>query len=213
MVKNITYAITAFLVILFVMTSCTGFGVSTSAEPVIKHEQSAEAQMIILTESPTVIPMKTAKPQRVIKKPAYFIEIKDGKITTPSLKSICEYVGKKYSIDADLLRAIVFVESDYKIDCTGTSGDKGLCQIVEHFHMGRMEKLNITDIYEPYSNILLCADFIAELKSSKYGGDIYFVLMAYNMGLSGATKHYEDGRISEYAYKVMDKYENLKGDD
>lgn len=37
--------------------------------------------------------------------------------------------------------------------------------------------------------------------------------MAYNMGLSGATKHYEDGKISEYAYKVMDKYENLKGDD
>lgn len=213
MAKNITYAITAFLVILFVMVPCTGFGVSTFAEPVIKHEQSAGVQMIASTESPTVIPMKTAKPQKVIKKPAYFTEVKDGKITTSSLKSICEYVGKKYSIDADLLQAIVFVESDYQVNCDGISGDKGLCQIVERFHTERMEKLNIIDIYEPYNNILLCADFLTELKSSKYGGDIYFVLMAYNMGLSGATRHYEDGKISEYAYKVMDKYENLKGDD
>ncbi len=213
MTKNITYAITAFLVILFVMTPCTGFDVSTSTEPVIKHEQPADIQIITSTESPTVIPMKTVKSQKVKKKPAYFTEIKDGKITASSLKSICKYVGKKYSIDPILLQAIVFVESDYKVDCDGTSGDKGLCQIVERFHMERMEKLNITDIYEPYNNILLCADFIAELKSSKYGGDIYFVLMAYNMGLSGATKHYEDGRISEYAYKVVDKYEKLKGDD
>lgn len=213
MAKNITYAITAFLVILFVMVPCTGFGVSTSAEPVIKHEQSADTRMIASTESPTVIPMKTAKPQKVIKKPEYFTEVKDGKITTSSLKSICKYVGKMYSIDADLLRAIVFVESNYKVDCDGTSGDKGLCQIVERFHTERMEKLNVTDIYDPYSNILLCADFLAELKFSQYGGDIYFVLMAYNMGLSGATKHYEDGKISEYAYKVMDKYVNLKGDD
>ena len=213
MAKNITYAITAFLAILFVMAPCTGFDVLTSAEPVIKHEQSADVQMIASTESPTVIPMRTVKSQKLKKKPAYFTEIKDGKITTSSLKSICKYVGKKYSIDPILLQAIVFVESDYKVDCDGTSGDKGLCQIVERFHMERMEKLNITDIYEPYSNILLCADFIAELKSSKYGGDIYFVLMAYNMGLSGATKHYEDGKISEYAYKVMNKYENLKGDD
>ena len=195
MTKNITYAITVFLVILFVMAPCNGFGVSTFVEPVIKHEQSADTQMIASTESPTVIPMKTAKPQKVIKKPAYFTEVKDGKITTSSLKSICKY------------------ESDYQVDCDGTSGDKGLCQIVEHFHTDRMEKLNVTDIYDPYSNILLCADFLAELKSGQYGGDIYFVLMAYNMGLSGATKHYEDGKISEYAYKVMDKYVNLKGDD
>lgn len=213
MVKNIRYAITAFLVILFVMVPCTGFGVSTSVEPVIKHEQTADTQMIAPTKSPTVIPMKNAKPQKVIKKPAYFAEVKDGKITTPSLKSICEYVGRKYDIDADLLHAIVFVESNYQVNCDGKSGDKGLCQIVERFHTERMEKLNIADIYEPYSNILLCADFLTELKSSKYGGDIYFVLMAYNMGLSGATKHYEDGKISEYAYKVMNKYEILKGDD
>lgn len=213
MVKNITYAITAFLVILFVMVPCTGFDVSTSAEPVIKHEQLADTQIIASTESPTVIPIKTAKPQKVIKKPAYFTEVKDGKITTSSLKSICKYVGKKYDIDADLLRAIVFVESDYQVNCDGISGDKGLCQIVERFHTERMKKLHISDIYDPYSNVLLCADFLTELRTSKYGGDIYFVLMAYNMGLSGATKHYEDGKISEYAYKVMDKYENLKGDD
>ncbi|MCM1179365.1 MAG: hypothetical protein NC347_03855 [Clostridium sp.] len=97
MAKNITYAVTAFLVILFVMAPCTGFGVSTSAEPVIGHGLSADVPMIATTESPTAIPMKTVKPQKVTKKPAYFTKVKDGKITTSSLKSICGYVGKKFS--------------------------------------------------------------------------------------------------------------------
>lgn len=213
MTKHTTYAIVSFLVILIVMMPCTGFGVSTSVEPIIEHKKSAYVQNIASTASPTAIPMKTIKPKKAEKEAAYFTEVKDGKITSSSLKSICKYVGKKYNIDPILLQAIVFVESDYKVNCDGTSGDKGLCQIVERFHTERIEKLNIADIYEPYSNILLCADFLTELKSSKYGGDIYFVLMAYNMGLSGATKHYEDGKISEYAYKVMNKYEILKGDD
>ena len=147
MAKNITYAITAFLVILFVMVPCTGFGVSTSTEPVIKHEQSAGAQMIASTESPTVIPMKTAKPQKVIKKLAYFTEVKDGKITTSSLKSICKYVGKKYSIDADLIQAIVLVESDYQVNFDVISDVIDLCQIVELFLPIRLDMLNINDIY------------------------------------------------------------------
>lgn len=210
MTKHIIYAMTSLFVILMVLVPCTGFGASTSAEPVIEHKKSAYVQNITSTASPTAVPMKTIKPEN---ETAYFTEVKEGKITSSSLKSICEYVGKQYNIDPILLQSIVFVESDYKVNCDGTSGDKGLCQIVERFHTERMEKLNIADIYEPYSNILLCADFLTELKSSKYGGDIYFVLMAYNMGLSGATKHYEDGKISEYAYKVMNKYEILKGDD
>lgn len=208
-----TRNISALCLIIMIVVSCMGFGTSTLAEPSVDHIESAQVYDVETTEPPMVIPAKTVKPQKIKKKPAYFTDIKDGNITISSLKSICKYVGKQYDIDPDLLQAIVFVESDYKVNCDGISGDKGLCQIVERFHTERMEKLNITDIYDPHSNILLCADFLAELKASKYGSDIYFVLMAYNMGLTGATKHYEDGIISKYAYKVMRKYENLKGDD
>ena len=138
-----------------------GFGTSTLAEPSVDHIESAQVYDVETTEPPMVIPAKTVKPQKIKKKPAYFTGIKDGKITISSLKSICKYVGKQYDIDPDLLQAIVFVESDYEVNCDGISGDKGLCQIVERFHTERMEKLNITDIYDPHSNILLCADFLA----------------------------------------------------
>lgn len=208
MAKNIVV-----LCLVIITVSCMGLGGSTLAEPSADHIESAQVYAVVSTASPTVIPAKIIKPQKIKKEPEYFTDIKDGKITVSSLKSICKYIGEQYDIDPDLLQAIAFVESDYEVNCDGISGDKGLCQIVERFHKERMEKLSVTDIYDPYGNILLCADFLVELKSSKYGGDIYFVLMAYNMGLNGATKHYEDGNISEYAYKVMHKYENLKGDD
>ncbi len=205
--------ISALCLIIMIIVSCMGFGILTLAEPSADHIESAQVYDVETAEPPTVIPAKTVKPQKIKKKPAYFTDIKDGKITISSLKSICKYVGKRYDIDPELLQAIAFVESDYEVNYDGISGDKGLCQIVERFHTERMEKLNVTDIYDPYSNILLCADFLAELKVSKYGGDIYFVLMAYNMGLNGATRHYKDGTISKYVYKVMCEYKNLKGDD
>lgn len=205
--------IIVFFLILLMMVSYIGFSASTNAESVIEDNKSANVQISTSTARPTAIPVNTKKTEKDKKDAAYFIEVKDGKITLSSLQSICKYVGRKYDIDPVLLRSIVFVESNYIVNCDGASGDKGLCQIVEHFHTDRMERLNITDIYDPYGNILLCADFLEELKSSKYGGDIYFVLMAYNMGLRGATRHYEDGKISKYAYRVMDKYEKLKGED
>ena len=212
---------TKHVISIILAVSIVIFSASSTAKPIESQPQktSLSAEMTsekpVVSVSPTIEPIDTPTPTQNPQKKElkYFTKVKDGRITTSSLKSICRYVGKKYDIDPDLLHAIVIIESDCDVECTGASGDKGLCQIVERFHVERMEKLNVTDIYEPYSNILLCADFLSELKKTKYGDDIYFVLMAYNMGTYGATKHYENDTISNYAYKVMDKYEKLKGDD
>ena len=143
--------ISALCLIIMIIVSCMGFGILTLAEPSADHIESAQVYDVETAEPPTVIPAKTVKPQKIKKKPAYFTDIKDGKITISSLKSICKYVGKRYDIDPELLQAIAFVESDYEVNYDGISGDKGLCQIVERFHTERMEKLNVTDLYDPYS--------------------------------------------------------------
>lgn len=140
--------------------------------------------------------------ETVTVEPLYYVDIVDGYISEDSLKSICRYVGSQYDIQPELLQAIAFTESRYKVNALGSSNDKGLCQIVEKWHTDRMKTLGITDIYDPYSNVLLCADIISELRTCKYGNDIQFVLMAYNMGKNTATKHYESGVISEYAMTV-----------
>ncbi len=143
--------ISALCLIIMIIVSCMEFGTLTLAEPSADHIESVQVYDVETAEPPTVIPAKTVKPQKIKKKPAYFTDIKDGKITISSLKSICKYVGKRYDIDPELLQAIAFVESDYEVNCNGISGDKGLCQIVERFHTERMEKLNVTDLYDPYS--------------------------------------------------------------
>lgn len=141
--------------------------------------------------------------------PTYYVEVKNCYITEDSLKSICQHIGNAYGIDPKLLQAIAWQESRYKVNAVGGSNDSGLCQIVPRWHGDRMKKLGITDIFDPYSNVLLCADILDELKNHKYGDDIIFVLMAYNMGAYGATKPYESGVISSYATDVLNKFYEL----
>ena len=144
------------------------------------------------------------EPEPINEEP-YFVDIVDGYITEESLRSICIYVGDLYDIPPNILHALAYVESRYNVNATGTSGDSGLCQIIPKWNRDRMKRLGVTDIYDPYSNVLVCADILKYNQSTKYGNDIRFMLMAYNMGVGGATKKYEAGIISNYANKVLAK--------
>lgn len=137
----------------------------------------------------------------------YFVEIQDGVITEESIHSVAAYIGQQYDISPELLCAIAWHESNYKVNATGASGDKGLCQIVEKWHGDRMQRLGVSDIYDPYGNVLVCADILSELRKDKYGYDMRYVLMAYNMGSYNATKIYETGRISQYAIDILEREE------
>lgn len=205
-------------IILSLMTVSISFAsLGQKQEPINKNA-------VIITNPMITIDMPTyqqedvtieAKHEFIVKEtvtvePLYYVDVVDGYISEDSLKSICRYVGSQYDIQPELLQAIAFTESRYKVDALGSSNDKGLCQIVEKWHTGRMTALGITDIYDPYSNILLCADIISELQTCKYGYDMQFVLMAYNMGENTATRHYESGVISEYAMNVTRKFQELK---
>ena len=167
-----------------------------------------------------ILPKLPAKPTIPVLEPkeedttkselSYFIEIENGFVVEESLYSICEYVGSMYDIEPELLQAIAWVESRYKVDAVSHSNAKGICQIMEKWHSGRMQKLGVEDIFDPYGSVLLCADIIDELRTYTYGHDINFVLMAYNMGADGAAIQHESGRVTRYAIDVMNKYNELK---
>ena len=169
----------------------------------ISHFDSGHAAQCFVDETTTVL-------EGVVEStPTYYVEVVDGYITEDSLKSVCEHIGNAYGIQPELLQAIACIESNYKVNAIGSSNDSGLCQIMPRWHSDRMRKLGITDIFDPYSNILLCADIIDELQNTEYGNDIIFVLMAYNMGPCGATKQYESGTVSNYATEVLNKFYEL----
>ena len=81
-------------------------------------------------------------------------------------------------------------------------------QISEDWHQDRMEKYGVTDLTDPYDNILLGVDYLAEL--FRHYEDPAMVLMVYN-GDSRAWDYWETGEMSEYAAKILERAAELEG--
>lgn len=119
---------------------------------------------------------------------------------------LCEEIGTEYGICPELLMALIEKESSCHADAQNGSC-KGLCQISEKWHRDRMEKLGVTDIFDPEGNIRLCADYLTEL-GAEYE-DIGLTLMLYN-GQSNAVSMAEQGLLSNYAEWILTRSEELE---
>lgn len=140
-----------------------------------------------------------------IKEQAEYIpstKAEDGYISELQIMEITSEVGSLYNICPELLQAICYHESRYYITAENDTC-KGLMQLNIKYMAERMKKLGVTDIYDEYSNVLLAADYIAELRdTTTYGDDLYYVLMRYNMTTATANDLYEAGKVSTYAESV-----------
>ena len=84
---------------------------------------------------------------------------------------------------------------------------KGLMQINMKYHQSRMKILGVSDIYDARGNILLAADYLAEL--FREYGDLGTVLMLYN-GSSDALDRGIRTEYTEYATKIIKRSEQLE---
>lgn len=118
-----------------------------------------------------------------------------------------------YEIPVELVLAVIETESSYKADAVSSVGAKGLMQIRPEFHEDRMNRLNCTDLFDPYQNVKVGMDFLAEL-IEKYNGNLHKALTAYNHGETGATKDFFSKGIyqSKHSRKVLETTEKIKGE-
>jgi hypothetical protein len=142
--------------------------------------------------------------------PYYYDISSDGYITEDSLRTCCMYVGQQFDVDPAILMAFAKTESNYNVYAVGYSDDRGLCQIVPKYNKDRINKLGVTDIFDPIQNLSLCADLIREIQDSTYGYDLRFVAMSYNMGETRAKELYVQGTISKYARKIIKNYKKVR---
>lgn len=118
------------------------------------------------------------------------------------IETLCEV----HHIDPAIVVAMIGQESNYQADVVGDGGDSfGLMQVQPKWHQERMDMLGCTDLLDPYQNVLVGVDYLAELIERDKG--IEWALAAYNAGATGANKGYG----STYASNVLARAGELNG--
>ena len=132
----------------------------------------------------------------------------DSKLDAPLQRYVMN-VCKYYGLDPALVVALIEMESGCNPDAVGDDGEStGLMQVQARWHIARMESLGVTDLLNPYENIEVGVNILAEKLDSGLGEE--WALMAYNGGNQYADKLSQDGKVSEYAVKIMERAEELR---
>lgn len=105
----------------------------------------------------------------------------------------------KNNLDPYLVMAIIKTESGFKKDATSNKEAKGLMQIIDSTANDINNKTNIVDevgdnLYDENVNIALGCKYFSSLVS-RYNGNYYLAICAYNAGMGNVDKWIEQGII------------------
>lgn len=128
--------------------------------------------------------------------------VMNGGEFSDELQEFTQDLCEERKLSYPFVLALIERETGYRNVNPNGYGSTGYMQIVQKWHKDRMAKFGVTDLLEPKGNITVGIDYLMEL-FEKYH-EINLVLMAYNMGESGAKKMWEDGIYSsDYADYIM----------
>lgn len=127
----------------------------------------------------------------------------------PELQHYTISVAQQHGVDPALVLATMGQESQYDAGLVSDTRDWGLMQINEINHPRLERELGITDWLEPRQNILAGVVMLAELQQ-RYQ-DEHQILMAYNMGETGAGRAWARGISStRYSRAITHAAEHLR---
>ena len=180
------------MVIIFIAISLILSGVNTKPSTFnIPHRTTLD---FIAVKTTTIIP---EKPKVTVSRSIKFNPHEE-------INYYVRIIALRYAIDPMLIRSIIQQESEYLP--AATNGDcLGLMQVSTRWHAQRAQKLGVTNFYDPYGNILIGVDYLAELFTTYKDPEL--VLMLYNMDHKTAFEMYSEGQISAYAKTVLARAE------
>ena len=137
------------------------------------------------------------------------VGIKDTKIKKEYIEYAREIITEKYpNLSLALVLAVIEAESSGNPNTTNSkTGCAGLMQIYKKYHLDRMKRLGITDLYNPYQNILIGCDILSEQVTKR--NDLATALMCYN-GSKDAIERGKNGNYTKYANKVLNRMKELE---
>jgi soluble lytic murein transglycosylase len=130
-------------------------------------------------------------------------------LSANSYEGLIRSASSRYNIDADLIRAIIKVESDFDSTARSQKGATGLMQLMPE--TARLH--NIEDLYDPTANIEGGVRHL-KLLLGKYQGDLELSLAAYNAGIKAVEKHGGIPPFAEtrdYVRRVLNYYQTYRG--
>ncbi len=148
-------------------------------------------------EAQAEIKLPEAEPASVTEKvPLYDVPLSAN--LQEHIRQLCD----EYGVDMPLVLAIIGQESNYRPDAVGDNGNSlGLMQIQPRWHQSRMDKLGVTDLLDPYQNVTVGIDLLADLIGENNGTE--WAVTAYNAGVGTADYNNAIGTRTEYTESVM----------
>ena len=114
------------------------------------------------------------------------------------------YLSEAYDIDFTFVMALIQHESNFQAKVISSTDDYGLMQINSINHTYLAEELGITDFLDPYENVK-AGMYILRKLFEKYETPEK-VLMAYNLGETGAARLWEQGIFEvNYSKEILQK--------
>lgn len=184
----------ALMVVLVVMVG--GINDSIADYHCPECERRALEESAIVENTVAVIPVEV-EPSEPVETVEYFDVPLDTELQD-FIFAECAVRG----VDPEIVISMIERESKFNASAVGDGGNSlGLMQIQPRWHKARMDRLSCDDLLDPYQNVTVGIDYIAELMEKEKS--IEWVLMAYNGGPNYANKLVAKGKVSDYAKTVL----------
>jgi hypothetical protein len=124
-----------------------------------------------------------------------------------NINQIVNQAAQKYDVDANLIRSVIKVESNYNPSATSPRGAMGLMQLMPD----TARELGVRNAYDPQENVMGGTRYLRMLLS-RYDGQVDLALAAYNWGM-GNVENKPDRLPAEtlgYIEKVNSYYKSMK---
>ena len=173
--------------------------VCTIADAITKNVVVNRDSMVVYQEEGRAVPVEYSEAIDEIIEPEPEIDIYPVNLDADLQRYIIE-TCEEYTINPSIIIAMCFYESSFNVDAIGDNGEcMGLMGISPRWCWPEMEKLNCPDMRDPYQNVTVGIDILAQ-KLAKYDGNTEMALMSYNAGDAGAHRLWFDKGIYSTTY-------------
>ena len=131
------------------------------------------------------------------------------KVSASDIDLAIEKAAVKHGVDANLVRALIKVESNFNPNAVSHKGAMGLMQLMPSTASG----LKVSNPFDPQQNVDAGVRHLKQLLNAN-GGDVRLTLAAYNAGQGTVRRSHGVPRIAEtqsYVKRITDLYWNHDG--